>query len=202
MPKKTVKIIKESGNDYCIQVKGNQANLKKQMKLNIENNKPIDTYFKKEKNHGREENRLVEVYNNIEEIDEKWVGLERIIHVHRYGNRPNKKKNNGNYDEHSYYILSKAIDDAEIIFNGIRGHWGIENSLHYVKDVVMNEDKSRINKNSTIENLSIVKNMVINIFRLNEYYSLTDARIYFANKIKKMAKLVFDINIFNKNRTD
>ena len=166
MPKKTVDCILETGNDYCIQVKGNQPKLYRQIQKNIKESTPIDTFAKKEKNRGRTENRVVNLYNNLAQIDEKWTKLERIIHVHRFGHRPDKKKNEGKYDEHHYYILSRPINDAKIVFDGIRGHWFIENKLHYVKDVVQNEDKSAINKGKTIDNLSILKNIVINVSSL------------------------------------
>ena len=136
MPKKTVDCILATGNDYCIQVKDNQPKLYRQIQENIKGSTPIDTFAKKEKNRGRTENRVVRLYNNLVQIDEKWTKLERIIHVHRFGYRPDKKKNEGKYDEHHYYILSRPINDAKVVFDGIRGHWFIENKLHYVKDVV------------------------------------------------------------------
>lgn len=202
MPKKTVDIIIENGNDYCIQVKGNQPKLFKQIQDNVSNSEPIGAFFKKEKNRGREENRLVEIYDDLSGIDEKWTGLKRIIHVHRYGYRPDKRKNEGKYDEHHYYILSKNTDDAELVFWGIRGHWYIENKLHYVKDVIQNEDDSRIYKGKTIDNLSILKNIVINLFKLNGYKSLTKANRRFANKIDEMMSIIFNKNKYYKIRTD
>lgn len=202
MPKKTVDLIIENGNDYCIQVKGNQPKLFKQIQKNISDSEPIDSFFKKEKNRGRKENRLVQIYDNLLGINEKWTGLKRIVHVHRYGYRPDKKKDEGKYNEHHFYILSKPINDAKVVFEGIRGHWYIENKLHYVKDVVQNEDKSRIFKGKTISNLSILKNITINLFKLNGYKSLTNANRRFANKIKKMINIVFHKNKYKKYRTD
>ena len=202
MPKKTVDIIIKTGNDYCIQVKGNQPKLYKQLQENVNKNEPIDNFFKKEKNRGREENRLVEIYDDLSGIDKKWVGLQRIVHVHRYGYRPDKKKDDGRYNEHHFYILSKPINDAKVVFEGIRGHWFIENKLHYVKDFVQNEDNSRIFKGMTIDNLSILKNIVINLFKLNGYKSITNANRRFANKIHKMMNIILCKYKYNKYRTD
>jgi len=202
LPKKTIDIIIKTGNNYCIQVKGNQPKLFKQIQKNINNNEPISSYFKKEKNRGRIENRLVEIYDALLDIDEKWTKLKRIIYVHRYGYRPDKKKNKGKYNEHHYYILSSPINNAKTVFDGIRGHWYIENKLHYVKDVIQNEDNSRIRKGKTIDNLSILKNIVINLFRLNGFNSITRANINFANKIDKMMKIILIKNKYYKNRTD
>lgn len=200
--KKTVDIILKTGNDYCLQVKGNQPNLYHQIQENIEQNDPIDTYFKKEKNRGREENRLVEIYDDLTGIDAKWTGLKRIVHVHRFGYRPDKKKDDGKYEKHHYYILSQCIDNAQTVFWGIRGHWDIENRLHYVKDVVQNEDNCRINKGHIADHLSILKNVAINIFRINGFQSITKANIYFANKIDKMMELISPKNKYGIQRSD
>lgn len=191
MPKKTVVDIADSENDYCIQVKGNQPKLHQQIQTNIANNIPIDTNFSTEKNRGRTENRLVEIYDDLSGISPEWVKLKRIIHVHRYGYRPDK----GDFNEHNYFILSSPIDDAKIMAQGIRGHWGIENRLHYVKDVIQNEDNSNIKGGYAIENLSLLKNAAINIFRLNGYPSIKKANITFANKIKELFELICSVDI-------
>lgn len=202
MPKKTVVQIKQSGNEYCIQVKGNQPKLKAQIEKNISNNEPLDSYSQQEKNRGRLENRVVKIYDDLSGISEEWIGLQRLVSIHRFGHRPDKKENNGWYDEQSYYILSAPIDDAKVVFEGIRGHWGIENRLHYVKDVVQNEDNSKIKVGKAIENLSILKNATINLFRMNGFDSITKANIRFANKIHKMMELIKSYDILKKYRTD
>lgn len=58
---------------------------------------------------------------------------------------------------------------------GIRGHWGIENRLHYVKDVVFFEDSSPITNINAATNLSILTTIVINLLRYNGYCSMTKA---------------------------
>jgi len=194
LSKKTAKIIIETKNDYSLEVKGNQPNLLKQIKANIDKNQPLDSDFSSEKNRGRTENRLVEVFDDISGISAEWVGLNRIVHVHRYGWR----HENGDFDEHHYYILSRAINNAKFIAQGIRGHWGIENKLHYVKDVVQNEDNSNIKGGYAIENLSLLKNATINIFRLNGFPSIKKARITFANKINELFEFVNSNDIIKK----
>ena len=186
MPKKTIDVIIDSGNDYCIQVKGNQPKLLKQIVANTTESEPIDKDLSTEKNRGRTENRLVEIFDDLSNIDPKWTNLQRIVHVHRYGWRHEK----GDFSEHHYYILSKPLNDAKFVAGGIRGHWGIENRLHYVKDVVQNEDNSNIKGGYAIENLSLLKNATINIFRLNGFPSMKKAKITFANKIKELFEFI------------
>lgn len=191
MSKKTAKTIIASKNDYSLQVKGNQPNLLKQIKANIAANEPLDFDLTTEKNRGRTENRLVEVFDDISGISPQWVGLQRIVHIHRFGWRHEK----GDFDEHHYYILSRPINNAKFIAKGLRGHWGIENRLHYVKDVVQNEDNSNIKGGYAIENLSLLKNSAINIFRLNGFPSIKKARITFANKIKELFEFLYSDDI-------
>jgi len=186
LSKKTVATIIESGNDYLLQVKGNQKNLLKQLKTNTAASKPTGSYFSEEKNRGRIENRLVEIYDDLSGISPEWTGISRIVHVHRYGWRHEK----GDFDKHHYFIFSRAIDDAKFVAGGIRGHWGIENKIHYVKDVIQNEDNSNIKGGYAIENLSLLKNATINVYRLNGFQSIKKAQITFANKINELFELI------------
>ena len=68
------------------------------------------------------------------------------------------------FKEDHYYISSKTIIGPVYYLKGICGHWLIENNFHWVKDVIMNEDKSRVKEICLSENLSIIRNMVINIY--------------------------------------
>ena len=55
------------------------------------------------------------------------------------------------------------MSTAEKFAQGIRGHWGIENRLHWVKDVVFQEDNSKIRMSNAPANLSVMKAIAINI---------------------------------------
>jgi predicted transposase YbfD/YdcC len=184
LPKKTIRAIVEGGNDYLIEVKGNQPNLLKQIKINISKSTSIDSYKKEERNRGRLEKRAVDIYDKLTGIDPEWIGLNRIIRIVRSGIRFNKEY----YEEH-YLISSLLTSDAKSMAKKIRAHWGIENKLHFVKDVNMNEDNSRIKAGQGAENLSLVKNMAINVYRHNGYQSLKYATIQFTNKIVKQLEL-------------
>lgn len=184
MPKKTVRAIVGGGNDFLIEAKGNQPNLLKQLITNTSRTVPIASYEKEERNRGRLEKRAVEIYDELTGIDPEWIGIKSIIKIVRSGVRSSKAY----YEEH-YLICSLLTLDAESIANWIRAHWGIENRLHYVKDVNMNEDNSRIKAGQGAENLSLIKNMAINVYRHNGYQSLKYATIKYTNKITKQLKL-------------
>ncbi|NES25826.1 MAG: ISAs1 family transposase [Symploca sp. SIO3E6] len=80
----------------------------------------------------------VSVFDDLRGISGEWVGLACLVKVERIGTRAGKP-----YQQLAYYISSKCLDAAQFA-QGIRGHWGIENRLHWVKDVVLDEDSSRI----------------------------------------------------------
>ena len=75
-----------------------------------------------------------------------------------------------------HYYISSLQATAESFAKGIRGHWGIENLVHWVKAVVMGEDPAPFAAFNAATNWSIIRNMVINIARHNGYHSLTKAR--------------------------
>jgi len=188
LSKKTIEIILSTKNDYVLEVKGNQPNLLQQLKKNISENTPIDSFLKEEKSRGRKENRYCEIYTQTKGIHPKWKGVNRIIYMHRFGHRPDKKNNDGNYSEKHYYITSSNFDSAQMVAQGIRGHWGIENKIHYVKDTLFNEDKNGIRHNHAAANLSIIQDIAINFYRCLGFSSMKTATTFFANKVNELFK--------------
>ena len=93
------------------------------------------------------------------------------------------------YTEISYYISSLAISATK--FNkGIRAHCGIENKLHWVKDVTFKEDSSKIKTGYAPENMSIIRNIVINVLRKNGYKNLAQATRLLSNSITQTSRLL------------
>ena len=126
----TIKNILDSGGNFVIPVKENQPKLLKAVR-DITNNNITDSIFtESEKIRDRKTTRMVSVFQFNQEIDRKWQGVKTVIKVERVGVRGTKL-----YQEQVYYINS-LTSLAENLAVGIRGHWGIENKLHYVKDVV------------------------------------------------------------------
>lgn len=185
MPKKTVKVIIESKNDYIIGVKGNQPMLYKQIQETTSDEKGSkSSSITIEKNKGRLEARRIFVFDNLEGISEEWIGLKRLVRVDR--EVYSKKRA---YTEISYYISSLAINATK--FNkGIRSHWGIENKLHWVKDVTFKEDSSKIKTGYAPENMSIIRNIVINVLRKNGYKNLAQATRLLSNSITQTSRLL------------
>jgi predicted transposase YbfD/YdcC len=120
--------------------------------------------------HGRIETRRVwlttEVQHLGSELLELWPSVKAIVAVERVREVLGKEPKTST--ERHYYILSDRSCTAERAGAIIRGHWSIENSLHYVLDVSFNEDQSRVRKGHGPENLSRLRRLTANLLQRNK----------------------------------
>lgn len=112
-----------------------------------------------EVNRGRAELRTVRVSSRVEAVRGQWAGLSQAVEVERLVVSKGKKRSE------LHYYISSLKTSAFRYAEGIRLHWMIENGLHYVKDVTLKEDKSRIRSGYAPQNLSTLKNIALNILR-------------------------------------
>jgi predicted transposase YbfD/YdcC len=165
--KKTLEAAKETGNDVIVQVKGNQKTLLNDCKATSETMLPDDVYQEPmTKNRNRIESRNVQVFTTMSITDaDKWSLVQAIVKVERKRlvfDTKTKCWQQG--DEISFYA-STTVLSAEQFCVGIRDHWGIENRDHYVRDVTLGEDKSRIRTNPHI--FGKLRSFALNILRAN-----------------------------------
>ncbi|WP_149988891.1 ISAs1 family transposase, partial [Microcystis aeruginosa] len=109
--------------------------------------------------------------------------LRRIIKVERRGSRGDKT-----YEETAYYI-SSLTESAQVFSKIIRGHWKIENQLHWVKDVIFEEDKSQISDFQASSNWSILTTIGLNLFRGLGFLSITEGQRWLAERWEKLIVL-------------
>lgn len=184
----------DSGNEYVIQVKKNQKSLFEGIQKIIKKEKSIDRFIKKETNKGRKEKRTVRLFlNDGRHIPTDWKKINRIIEITNEGSRDGRR-----YFEKHYYISSLTQNKAVLFGTGIRSHWSIENNLHRVKDVIQNEDGNLIVEKSISANLSLIKSVVISIFRTKGYPSIKYALERYRNKLEDCLELI-GINPILKN---
>ena len=175
--KKTTEIIINSGNDYVIAVKKNQPELFTQVVDKVEKSQAVSSVTEVEITRGRTTSRTVEVYQNTLLLKEGWKGVKTLIKVTRSGTRAER-----NYEPIVYYISSKTAE-AQVFAEGIRGHWQIENQLHWVKDVVLKEDSSPISQKNAALNFSIIRTLILNILRSIGYVSIAQAQRLLASDL-------------------
>jgi hypothetical protein len=164
-----------------VQVKANQASLLEKLQQTAQSQNPIDQADSREKNRGRLEHRRVKLFEAPPSWQEDYPGLVAFGQVRRWGYR-----NHQAYEAIHYYILSRAGLTAEQVGAIIRGHWSIENRLHYVKDVSMGEDHNGVSHPQAAKNLSLLKNFVLNLVRLKGFSSLKIANNAYAHNIKEL----------------
>ncbi len=104
--------------------------------------------------------------------------------MERKGTRKGKE-----YQESVSYISSLS-ETALGFASGIRGHWSIENRLHWTKDVVLQEDRSKIRLGNAPANLSIIRAIVLNLMRCQGYSSITSSQRFLAHALDKLLRLV------------
>lgn len=126
------------------------------------------------------------VFNNLENIDtKKWAGIKSIIKIDRLVKRKGETT-----QETAYFISSISPKTGAKVFNeGIRDHWSIE-SFHYIKDVVFGEDRSKVKTKNAPCNYSIIRNLVISIFRKNNLHKIQEAIERCVNNVPYMMLLI------------
>jgi predicted transposase YbfD/YdcC len=158
----------DKGADYVLGLKGNQGTLHDDVKFYFEDClasdfKDIDYDYHEtiDGDHGRIETRRYWTTSDIEWLSDKarWKHLSTIVMVGR-----ERYVNGKTSTETSYYVTSLG-SDAMCVSRAVRGHWGIENSLHWVLDIAFREDESRIRKDHAPANFAIIRHMALNLLR-------------------------------------
>jgi len=161
--------IRDAGADYLLAVKGNQPTLQADVEAAFASARPgqIETEVDVDKGHGRIETRKVSVLREVDWLDgdRRFPGEVRfpdaraIVRVEA----TTELKDRSRFDAR-YYITSSERA-ATALAAAIRGHWGIENPLHWVLDVTFQEDLSRVRKGHGAQNMALVRKCALNKLR-------------------------------------
>jgi predicted transposase YbfD/YdcC len=160
----------ERGGNYLLAVKGNQGLLYRDSKAVFADANTADlrdTNTSENKGHGRIEKRVCEVLSGeavIARLRHKnnWMSLHTIVKV----TAQRTTRTTGVVTEQTrYYICSIKDPSAERMQAAIRAHWGIENSLHWVLDMAMREDESRIRTDNAPANMAVLRHIALNLVR-------------------------------------
>jgi len=163
-----LEISKKTGNKALIQVKENQGYLLFDCETNAKGKKENDLHIQKDKkHHNRREIRITKTFHNPDFIFRgKWGDLiGMIVQVIRNIDRFDSKAKSWKKSVEISHYVSTHILPAETVARVIRDHWRIENRNHYVRDVSMGEDHSRIRKNAGI--FVRLRSLALNIMRYN-----------------------------------
>ncbi len=98
-----------------------------------------------------------------------WPGLRTVVRVESEVYHKVSRKTTA---ETRYYLSSLAIKEARTdisrVANAVRGHWGIEASLHWSLDVSFGEDRCRVRKGYADQNLSAIRKISLNLLRADQ----------------------------------
>ena len=154
--------------DYVLALKGNQGTLREDVELFFAEQKARDfedvavsRHRTVDGDHGRIETRTYTAIDDIGWLDERhdWTGLKSIVMVESL------REIDGKTEPETRFYISSLPADAKLQGEAIRSHWGIENSHHWVMDMVFRDDECRIRKDNAPANFATIKHMAGNLMR-------------------------------------
>jgi predicted transposase YbfD/YdcC len=162
--KATVRQIRDQGGDYLVTVKGNQPALHKAVRAAFE--RAGDAEFagcdmaeSVEDGHGRHEERYVTVIQNPSGLPDGWPDVGAVVMVGR-----ERSVRGANTSSAHFYLTSLRVSASELA-GYVRGHWGVENGLHWCLDVSFREDANRTRDTNAGANLGAVRRVAASLLK-------------------------------------
>jgi predicted transposase YbfD/YdcC len=152
------------GGDYVVVVKGNQPQLHQDLALlwrQLPEGAKLDHARMLDKHGDRLERRQLWCSSALRDYLD-WPGAEQVALIER------RVKHKGvERQEWGYLVTSlpRGRADAGRLLELNRGHWSIENRLHYVRDVTMGEDACRVRSGAAPQALAAIRNLVVGLLR-------------------------------------
>jgi predicted transposase YbfD/YdcC len=154
--------------DYIIALKGNQGTLHDDVKLFAAEQKAngfkdvkISRHETVDGEHGRIETRVYTAFHEVDWLQERhdWPGLKGVVMVE------SQREIDGKITRETRFYITSLILLANAIGPMIRDHWAIENSLHWVMDMVFRDDECRVRTENAPANFVTLKHMANNLIR-------------------------------------
>ena len=181
--------IVETGGDYIWFAKGNQPQLEENIRLWFEPEpapipgqgqlpKDFETVKETSKGHGRLEERTLTVSSQLNDFLD-WPYLQQVFQLERRF----ISLRTGDVQTQVVYgltSLSREVMTPKNLLKKIRAYWGIENGLHYRRDVTLREDQTRMTKGNAGRVMACLNNLVIGlVFSKTQFVYLPPARRFF-----------------------
>jgi predicted transposase YbfD/YdcC len=154
--------------DYVLALKGNQGSLREDVELFATEQKAkgfTDTKISHDTtvdgDHGRLETRTTTVIHDVEWLQERhtWPGLKAVVMVE------STREVSGKIEQETRYYITSLVILAHLLGPVVRDHWAIENSLHWVMDMVFRDDECRVRTDHAPANFTTIKHMALNLLK-------------------------------------
>ncbi len=165
--KKTIETIVATGNHYIAAVKANQPTLYDGISQMFTS---TETVTQVNKGHGRQEKRTVSIMALSSDQFPQWQKAATVIKVER------ERKLRSKVERETCYYLSDLSESAAQFAHRIRIYWGVENRVHYVRDVTFGEDHSRTRTGVLPSLWAITRNLAINLYRKAGFTNMAQAK--------------------------
>jgi len=160
--------------DYVLALKGNQSALRDDVELFAVEQKAAgfkDTTISRHEtvdgDHGRIETRTVTVIHDVAWLQERhgWPGLRGVVMVESTRQIPGASPETDRIEQETRFYITSLVLLAEQIGPIVRSHWAVENSLHWVMDMIFRDDECRVRTNHAPANFTTIKHMAHNLIR-------------------------------------
>ena len=160
--------IVEKKADYIFGLKGNQGTLRDDVELLVSEQKArnfVDSEISRaetiDADNGRIETRVTTVIHDVEWLRERhdWPGLNAVAIIE------STRETKGKIERETRYYITSLVMLAHLLGPAIRSHWAVENSLHWVMDMVFRDDECRVRTNHAPANFTTIKHMACNLLR-------------------------------------
>ena len=162
----TAQVILDRGGDYLLALKANRpAMLREVEAFFADPPEPLDAFMTTDADHGRIETRRHRVTHSVDWLfsDRRYAGEPRLPGLATLACVEATRTEAGRTSRSTRYYISSATLTPESFARAVRGHWAIENSLHWVLDVTFDEDRARNRRDHGPENLAILRRLTLNL---------------------------------------
>jgi predicted transposase YbfD/YdcC len=166
--------ILEKKADYVLALKGNQGSLREDVEVFVVEQKAngfkdtqVSRYETVDGDHGRIETRTYTVIHDVAWLQERhnWPGLKGVVMIESTREIPGSSPQTDKIERETRFYITSLLWAACQLGPVVRSHWAVENSLHWVMDMVFRDDECRVRTDHAPANFTTLKHMAHNLIR-------------------------------------